>query len=172
MFLIPLFLLLFPPDSLHQPYPGISLGTGLPFGGNGLQAEIRYNKSETKSTSFTGGLGLSIGGAELPEADYYWLNNSLGIQWEKGRRHRVMYAAGLVSSTLTGTRPRHSVPEKKFVAGPAGSLGYCLRGRRGFHFQAGVSLVLIQNPLEKSSAFQLNPAPFAGFGWSWEYGGK
>lgn len=169
MFLLPLFLLLFPPDSLQIPYPGLSMGTGIPFGGLGLQAEIRRNASATNSFSFFGGLGLSIGGSELPETDYYWLNNALGVQWEKGLRHRLLFSAGLVSSMLAGTRPKHSMPEKKFVIGPSGSVGYCLRSRSGFHFQAGMSLVVQQNPLRKSAAFELNPAPFAGIGWSWEY---
>jgi|GEM_PF-5375792 hypothetical protein len=172
MFLIPIFLFLFPPDSLQKPYPGISLGTGIPFGGNGLQAEIRRNGSETNSFSFIGGLGISLGGSELPQTDYLWLNNALGVQWEKGIRHRLLLSAGLASSTLAGTRPRHSIPEKKFVIGPCGSAGYCLRSRSGFHFQAGMSLVLLQNPLRKSAVFELNPAPFAGIGWSWEYRGK
>jgi hypothetical protein len=172
MFLLPLFLLLFPPDSLHRPYPGLSLGTGLPFGGNGIQAEIRRNASPSRSFSFLGGLGLSIGGAELPETDYYWLNNSIGVQWEKGLRHRFLFSAGLVSGTLAARRPRHDFPEKRFVIGPSGSAGYCLRTKNGFHFQAGMSLVLIQNPMENSPAFHLSPAPFAGLGWSWEYSKK
>lgn len=146
--------------------PGISLGTGLPFGGNGLQAEIRNESGKQQGFGFTGGFGISVGGSELPEADYYWLGNALGVQWESGFRHRLALSAGLVSSTLALSRPKHSEPERKFVIGPSASAGYCLRHPSGFHFQAGMSLVLLQNPMEKSPGFHLNPAPFAGIGWS------
>jgi hypothetical protein len=167
MFLLPVFFFLFPPDSLNRPKPGLSLGTGLPFGGTGIQAEVRHIASQKKSIAFFGGLGLSLGGSELPVTDYYWLNNALGVQWENGLRHRLMISAGLVSSTLVARRPKHSFPEKKFIIGPCTSAGYCLRSNSGFHFQAGMSLTLLQNPMEKIPTFHLNPAPFAGFGWSW-----
>ena len=170
MFILPLFLLLFPPDSLKQtPVIGLSIGTGLPYGGNGIHAQIRQNRLKSGSTAIFGGLGISLGGTDLPETDYWWINNALGVQWEKGRRHRLLFSAGLCSSTLAAQRPKHSQPEKKFVIGPMASAGYCLRSSSGFHFQTGISLVLLQNPLENSRTFFLNPAPFAGLGWSWPY---
>ena len=167
MFLLPIFLLLFPPDSLNRHQLGLSLGSGLPFGGNGLQAEVRHNAGPGKSFAVFGGFGLSLGGSELPEADYYWLGNALGVQWERGRRHRLALSAGFVSSTLLASRPRHTEPERKFVIGPCGSAGYCLRSKSGFHFQAGMSLVLLQNPMEKLPVFHFSPSPYAGIGWSW-----
>jgi hypothetical protein len=172
MFLLPILYILFSSDSMQHIHPGLSLGTGLPFGGNGLQSEILYNTHSTKHLAFTGGLGISLGGSEIEETDYYFINNYLGIQWERGQRHRLLLSAGLVSSNLMVQRPAHPNPERKFVAGPCGSAGYCLRTKRGFHFQAGMSLVLIQNPMENSPAFHLNPAPFAGLGWSWEKRGR
>lgn len=165
MFLLPVFLLLFPNDSLSHTFFGLSAGSGHPFGGYGLRVEVLRTNVSPWRTGFSGSLGLS-GENWFPDSRYLWLGNALTINWETGEQHRLGFSAGLASQVLAGKQSVQPIPARKFLIGPMASAAYVYRATGGFFLTSGFSLKLIQRPFSKENAFRFEPGPFLGIGWN------
>jgi hypothetical protein len=165
MFLLPIFLLLFPRDSISPTMMGIAAGVGQPFGGYGLRAEVLQKTSFRRHTGISGSLGLG-NRKWFPDREFHWIGNALTINWERGQIHRIGFSAGLASSVLAKQQDVSILPVREFLIGPMGSVAYVYRAEGGFYFTSGISLNVVQRALKKEMGFVSEFSPYIGFGWS------
>ena len=165
MFLLPVFLLLFPKDSISPTMLGLAAGVGQPFGGYGLRAEVLQETKFRRRTGISGSLGL-VNKGWVPDRECVWIGNALTINWERGQIHRIGFSAGLASFVLAKQQDGPIAPVREFLIGPTGSAGYVCRAEGGFYFTSGISLKVVQRALKKESGFFPEFSPYIGFGWS------
>lgn len=165
MFLLPVFLLLFPNDSISPNMLGLAVGVGQPFGGYGLRAEVLQETRFRRRTGISGSLGLGNRGL-LPDRECLWIGNALTINWERGQIHRIGFSVGLTSSVLAKQQDSSIPPVREFLIGPMGSAAYAYRAEGGLYFTSGISVKVVQRSFKNEAGVIPVFSPFIGFGWS------
>ena len=151
-------------DTLKKAF-AVQVGTGITYGGVGGLVEYQIPLKDNLWITPYIGLGESLGGTDSTTAEYFWFCNAIGVNFEHGKKHRLIIGPQLISCFDVKNKPDTAIIYKKTLIGPSIIAGYKGMASFGLMWQVALGMAFIQSPLVADKKYFFQPHVNIGVGY-------
>jgi len=151
-------------DTLKRAF-AVQIGNGITYGGLGALVEYQMPLRDNFWITPYIGLGGSLGGTDSTTAEYFWLCNTIGVNFEHGKKHRLIIGPQLISCFDVKNKPDTAIIYKKTLIGPSIISGYKGMASFGLMWQVTLGMAFIQNPIVADKKYFFQPHVNIGVGY-------
>jgi hypothetical protein len=154
-------------DKHAQGGLAVQAGYGILYGGMGGLIEYQFLLKDKVRITPLIGIGGSLGGTDSTTDKYYFLNYTLGLNFEYGNKHRAVAGLQFLGSHDIYNNPSNAKIDKKDIVGPDVIIGYKGTAYFGLLWQVYFGCAYAQNPFLRDISFFFEP--HFGFGIGYKF---